>query len=425
MKFAIDVFGCTIETLMLVFFYSKLLNIGDYNKKIIISVYGLIGIAMLLVSTFIQSAPAKTAFGLLWVLIPLFLYQGTVINKTILAILFMAVQSLSEMLTKSLSLIAYGNYFELQANFLQNYIHGVLISKLIALFILLIIIALPKLKKYKMPAFLYFILAFIPLVSMFAIYRLRELNYLIDTQRNYFTLTLVTVALITASISIYYLFIGVSEVGFLRTENEVGKTMLSEQQTYIGQLKNENDRIYSITHDTKNKFLAIAGLSTEKAVHDRIKQYVNELSLNICEITGYAELDAIICTKREKAKENKTEIEIFIDIPKGLSINMVDVAIIIANCLDNATEATAKITDTTKRWIKLNLYQKGEFISLQVINPTNEKVIIKNGKIATTKKDKGKHGYGLRNIKDLVNQHNGLMTINSDDKTFTIDITIK
>ena len=52
------------------------------------------------------------------------------------------------------------------------------------------------------------------------------------------------------------------------------------------------------------------------------------------------------------------------------------------------------------------------------------RIKIKNNNVLTTKSDLLNHGFGLQNIKDVVNKHNGEFKISQIDGDFILEITM-
>ena len=97
----------------------------------------------------------------------------------------------------------------------------------------------------------------------------------------------------------------------------------------------------------------------------------------------------------------------------------IGLCVIFSNALDNAIESCGKIGGHKVIDIKLNIQQGYQFISIS--NPTNEE----NDDLKTTKDDKIHHGFGINNIRNSVNKHNGTFDINNGNGLFCLNITLK
>ena len=87
-----------------------------------------------------------------------------------------------------------------------------------------------------------------------------------------------------------------------------------------------------------------------------------------------------------------------------------ELVVVLANLLDNAIEACALIPNKSLRYILIKIQCRPAVTYLHVENSTAEPVTIKNNHIVTHKQSSG-HGYGLQNIKTILERHQALYTL--------------
>ncbi len=95
--------------------------------------------------------------------------------------------------------------------------------------------------------------------------------------------------------------------------------------------------------------------------------------------------------------------------------------IIIANLLDNAIEACEKCAG--EKIIRVQLRYQNEKLFIAVSNTYNGKVKGSKTLPETQKADVTRHGFGLKNIKSIVEKYNGTMVISPEEK-FMVSIMI-
>lgn len=66
-----------------------------------------------------------------------------------------------------------------------------------------------------------------------------------------------------------------------------------------------------------------------------------------------------------------------------------------------------------------------EYLQIEIRNSVQEKVIIQNNRIETSKNDPEIHGLGLSNIEMLIEKYNGIMVLQCTDKIFTLSILLE
>ena len=106
-----------------------------------------------------------------------------------------------------------------------------------------------------------------------------------------------------------------------------------------------------------------------------------------------------------------------------LSIDERDLCVLTANILKNASEAVCNM-DHGKIWVQIDEGEK--YLSFQVSN-TFEGAIQMNrrGVPITTKQDKRNHGFGTRNVMDIVKKNDGRYQVKAEDGIYQVEIILK
>ena len=85
------------------------------------------------------------------------------------------------------------------------------------------------------------------------------------------------------------------------------------------------------------------------------------------------------------------------------------------NVLDNAIEACIKLPSSSERFININGGLSANFLLIRVENSCADGVPFSNGLPHTKKADTFLHGFGLRNIQQVLNRYNGNLTIAAEE----------
>ena len=67
---------------------------------------------------------------------------------------------------------------------------------------------------------------------------------------------------------------------------------------------------------------------------------------------------------------------------------------------------------------------KNNYWYVKIANTSSSDIKIRNNNVLTTKSDPLNHGFGLQNIKDVVNKHKGEFKIAQIDGDFILEITM-
>ena len=226
-------------------------------------------------------------------------------------------------------------------------------------------------------------------------------------------------------ISTFWLHNKVNEVYREKLEHQIMEEQISMYQKQFRIIKQSQNKIDSIQHDMKNHMLLINSYLENKnyaAAESYIKDIQNYISVPERYVdTGNQELDAILNYFLDKADKIHCKIETKIIVPDCTLVSEFDLNMLLGNLLDNALEALEK---TEEKYLYIGIsYHKG----MMLINIKNsfDGILDKNGDAYySRKKDMGKHGIGLRNIKEIVQKYNGEINIGAVEKMFNINIIL-
>lgn len=104
-------------------------------------------------------------------------------------------------------------------------------------------------------------------------------------------------------------------------------------------------------------------------------------------------------------------------------IKDLDLYTLFANLLDNAIEASCA-EGLAQRNIHLVIRQQAGFLSIHEENYYVGSLFMQDGLPVTTKEDYQCHGYGMRSIRQTVEQYDGTMSIKTDNGIFEINILL-
>ena len=175
-------------------------------------------------------------------------------------------------------------------------------------------------------------------------------------------------------------------------------------------------------HDLKHQIRAIRYMNKEE-----IDDYIEEIeeSVQIFESivkTGNEVLDTILTEKSLYCRERGIVVSCMADGSQMEFINTIDLYAILGNALDNAIEAVEKFKDQEKRQIDVMIYRQQQFLVINIINPTKEKLVYEEELPKTTKKDSLHHGFGLWSIRYMVKKYDGNLNVSDEDGCFSLKI---
>lgn len=209
-----------------------------------------------------------------------------------------------------------------------------------------------------------------------------------------------------------------------KVENDRLKSYLEEEEHDIKRIEEMYEASSIIRHDMKHYALVMNNMLEEEKYND-LKTMIDELSgdrllgANVI-YTSDNSLNAVLNNKLAVCKQNGIEFQVQISckIPKEI---MIDICVIMSNLLDNAIEAEKQ---EGNGYIKTNISMRGNMLCINVVNKIMKPVLKNNPRLDTTKKDKDRHGFGLRSVSRRVEELDGIYTYKEEEGEFRTIIQI-
>lgn len=138
--------------------------------------------------------------------------------------------------------------------------------------------------------------------------------------------------------------------------------------------------------------------------------------------TGNAGVDAMLNSKLTLAEKNGLRVKCDAALPEDLSINQLDLCVLLGNLIDNAIEACEKIEDMQGRFLRVYMCVQKQQLYISVSNATNEVIRKLDREYITNKR--GNHGHGLRRINLIVEKHQGYINRQNEPGVFATEIML-
>lgn len=209
-----------------------------------------------------------------------------------------------------------------------------------------------------------------------------------------------------------------SKLSILETQNKLYSKQCEIMQTSTAELQ-------AFRHDMNNQLIALSELIGSKKYEDAQKQLQELSSMTknkiIYSTSGNVIIDGLINYKLQNTLHDDIKVKTEIAVPVQLHIDTTDIVAIIGNLIDNALFALHSVPNE-QRNLTLKVVFSQQRLIIRISNPFVEKIVCREGKIITSKKDSGHHGYGLNNIAKAVDKYKGYMEIDYTGNIFTVDI---
>lgn len=216
----------------------------------------------------------------------------------------------------------------------------------------------------------------------------------------------------------------VVRISTLNKEKEVVKQLLYERKKQYQMSKENIDAINRKCHDLKHQMQALKSMKGEERekyiqdVEDSIMFYDNVVK------TDNEVLSTILSEKNLYCKKHRIKLTCIVDNSQLDFMDMLDVYALFGNMIDNAIESVMHYENKEKRVISLVVSAQNQFLCIQTNNYCEKKMRIENGTPITTKKDKNRHGFGMKSIRYIAEKYNGSMYATLDKEIFMLQIVI-
>ncbi len=305
------------------------------------------------------------------------------------------------------------------------YTLGILASKLLLFIFLKPIELRVSFSEIKVPKLLVFFLLAFPLASFLIILSISDPLYIANDKIALFLIAIFI--MIVANIGGFYLFESYLEQHEKQKRLLMVNQQINYQAQYFRDLAESKATANQTLHDLKNSLFAISdALETDqKEAGLLIESLCQEVTKPDAFVsTANGALDALLAVKCHRMNNSKIQFGFKSFMIQKNSVDNIDLCILLGNLLDNSIEACEKIR-SEERKIHLDLAQGRDYLTIQISNTIEEKVVEKDGEIATTKSDKISHGIGLQSIRTIVKKYDGHYSIHQSENVFSVMISIK
>lgn len=211
-----------------------------------------------------------------------------------------------------------------------------------------------------------------------------------------------------------------------RTEKMVAHMRLLQQKQMM-QLKNINDLKDAYAAQRKNahefnRHLTMIEELLQQGKNTMAQNYImsvieHQAQHMLVVNTHNAMVDTILNRFYNTAQKQNVDVNFNVNDLSHFCMPADDTVVLLTNLLDNALEACEKLKDNKKADVQMIYDEKKQETFLSIRNTSNP-VQIENNKIQTTKKPTIEHGYGLKNVEDILKKHHAEEAIDYEDGWF-------
>lgn len=349
--------------------------------------------------------------------------KGSMIQRSVFAIIYNAIWMLSELLA--------GCFFmAVNVDYLAQSLAGSMISKL---FLLILVIVLKPFFSHdavqELPWNYNAMLLSLPTGSMFMAYHLFVLSSKVEEVKYILVSFVIAIIILIVNIVMFRIYMKLSDNLELKHRNSIYQLEIDLYNAHIKEKESAMMEFRQARHDLKHQIIYLLDLSEKKEyaqLEIYLKQLINWEPLEglVIANTGNFVIDALINYKYSFAKSNNISFCVKLEVPTSLPFEDADLCIILGNALDNAMEAGLRGNVPTP-YVDLKMkYDRGNLI--MIVENAFDGKIRKNqyGKMLTRKQKLEEHGIGMDSIKRAAEKYNGFLNIENNNEKFCLTILL-
>jgi signal transduction histidine kinase len=305
------------------------------------------------------------------------------------------------------------------------WLYAVLLSKLCYFLVTCFLLSLQKKVSYQISLKEGGAILLIFIVTLFIGIAILEQNIIAGNYENHY-INISIIGLIAINVLSFWALTFISKENDKKLKYYLLEVQLENQKNEIKEVQKQYNEIQKLRHDFKNYILCSLTLLKEDKISEAKKYLADIVDEKLTPerafiYTTSSTLNAIINAKLNKCRQ--CGIEIHYQVVEQIEIDDIDLSILFANLFDNAIEACAH--NTSKSSIHLTVTYEKAYLNIIMKNTIEKPVLKHNPKLVTTKKDKKKHGYGLKTIDDIVRKYDGIKKYYEKGNYFYADLWLK
>lgn len=239
----------------------------------------------------------------------------------------------------------------------------------------------------------------------------------------YIVVSIVLLIILTLFYAIFLMMaLSLNKNARLQQENH----FLSLQQARYENLCSAIEEARQARHDIRHHFLQLSSLA-EKGDLEKIKEYLSnanskipDYDLHFCENQA---ADSVISHYAALAKRENIPFQANAALPAHISIDQIDMCLVLSNLLENALEASLKAKPFNRR-IHAEVYLHHKHLLLIQVENTFEGKIQEKNHIFQSSKRPG-NGVGIQSVRHIAEKNGGDSSFTYENGVFTAKIMLR
>ena len=159
---------------------------------------------------------------------------------------------------------------------------------------------------------------------------------------------------------------------------------------------------------------------------DKLSAYLDDLERDLDRVDTYVKsgnlmVDAILNSKLSLAEKGGVAVTCKARVPDALTVDDVDLCVILGNLLDNAIEACAALP-ADGRWLRVYVATRGSQLYASIQNSAVEDPSFNQRNYISEKR--GNHGLGMKRVAAVVEKYEGFLNLANEPGVFAAEVSL-
>ena len=259
-------------------------------------------------------------------------------------------------------------------------------------------------------------------LNLFMVPRYRNTLYTGRILQGYIVISLVLLMILVLFYAMFLMMaVSLNKNARLQQENH----FLSLQQARYDNLCTAIEEARQARHDIRHHFVQLSSLA-EKGDLEKIKDYLSaatskipDYNLHFCENKA---ADSVIGYYSALAKRENIPFHTRASLPEHLSIDEIDMCLVLSNLLENALQASMK-TESPRRKINMEVYLHYTHLLLIHVENTFDGEIEKKNNVFQSSKRAGS-GIGIESVRHIAEKNGGACSFTYENGIFSAKVML-
>ncbi|MBP1042282.1 GHKL domain-containing protein [Vagococcus sp. BWB3-3] len=259
----------------------------------------------------------------------------------------------------------------------------------------------------------------IPLLSviLFGIALVSDINLTANPEA---LVTIVLICLVYVNLCIVYLYLTLK-----KNINEIAEAanqqrLFESELAYTKKMIHSQEKMASLKHDLKNQYILLLGMLQQQ----RYQEATNYLQLSLTDVersdsffTNNPVLNFLLNEKKGLAEQAGIHLTVKALLPQQLKLNNDILAVVLGNLIDNSLNAVKRLPSPQGKTIALTIKLFNDNLLIDISNDFDISEL-------TTRQTRLSQGIGLKNIKRVIEEHNGIYEQWVVDQQYVVSILL-